>query len=43
MPCNSGGDIDHDDDRIIGGWSLDPDKDENGNGIPDNHDELNDE
>ena len=38
-----GGDIDHDGDRQIGGWSLDPDKDENGDGIPDNHDELNDE
>ncbi len=38
-----GGDIDHDGDRKIGGWSLDPDKDENGDGIPDNHDELNDE
>jgi len=35
-----GGDIDHDGDRQIGGWSLDPDKDENSDGIPDNHDEL---
>ena len=35
-----GGDIDYSNDDIIGGWTLDPLNDENGNGIPDDDTEL---